>query len=221
MAHRVRALLALAALSLLALLVLAGSSRAVTKADHSGWPAITGALILNKANQSRPIDMRPGHDPFQRTDPSYSCDGTHRNNLCFIKLGACTARGHSCAAPPVIPAASRRHNELLGGHGNDTIYAGSGGDVLWADYNYPTNPATQHDKLAGGPGDDFLYASHGFNEITTGGGRDAVLARYGRGTIRCDSSSTVVNLSRRSQRTYKLHGCKHVTLKAVGTQQFP
>jgi hypothetical protein len=200
---------------------LTATSGAVTKADHGDWPSINGALILNRAGQSRPIDMRAGHDPFQRTDSTYSCDGTHRNNLCFIKLGACRASGNFCAAPPVIPAGSRKHNELLGGHGNDTIYAGSGGDVVWADYNYPTNPATQRDRLTGGPGDDFLYASHGYNTIRTGGGRDAVLARYGRGTIRCDSSSAVVNLSRRSKRAYKLFGCKHVTLRAVGTQQFP
>ncbi|MCW3017156.1 MAG: calcium-binding protein [Solirubrobacterales bacterium] len=208
-------------LVLVTLLQSAAPSGAITKADHSAWPDITGALVLNRLNQSRPIDMRPGHDPFQRTDSTYSCDGVHKNNLCFVKAGACEARGNYCAEPPVMPDNSRKHHELLGGHGNDTIYAGDAGDVIWGDYNYPTNPVNQRDKLTGGPGPDFIYASHGYNEIHTGGGRDAVLARYGYGQIHCDSANTVVNLSQRSKKKYKLYGCKKITLKAVGTQQFP
>lgn len=213
--------LLIAALALVALLARgAAPSGAIEKADHSDWPAITGALLINSRGQHRPMDARPGRDPFQRTDPTYSCDGKHRNNACFIKIGACQARGRYCAKPPVMPA-TRKHHELLGGHGNDTIYAGNGGDVIWGDYNYPVNPVTQRDKLVGGPGADFIYASHGYNEIHTGGGRDAVLARYGRGHIHCDSKSTVVNLSRRSKKRYTLHGCTKVTLKPVGTKQFP
>jgi Ca2+-binding RTX toxin-like protein len=213
--------IAAAILCATALSLTAGPSGAITKADHSDWPTINGALVLNRQNGNRPIDMRGGKDPFQHTDPSYSCDELHKNNLCFVKIGACAKKGNYCASPPVIPANLRKHNELLGGHGNDTIYAGAGGDVVWADYNYPTNPATQKDKLFGGPGNDFLYASHGHNEIHTGGGKDAVLARYGYGTITCDSAAAVVNLSRRSQKKYKLTGCKHITLKPVGTQKFP
>jgi hypothetical protein len=218
---RVSLLVAVLLLAALMLARAAAPSGAITKADHSDWPTIDGALVINRDNSRRPIDMRPGRDPFQHTDPSYSCDGIHKNNACFIKAGACQARGKFCAAPPVMPANSRKHHELLGGHGNDTIYAGNAGDVIWGDYNYPTNPATQRDRLTGGPGPDFIHASHGYNDIRTGGGRDAVRARYGRGVIRCDSSSAVVNLSRRSKKTYKLIGCKHVTLRAVGTQQFP
>src|SRR3569832_2611459 len=47
-----------------------------------------------------------------------------------------------------------RHNELLGGHGNDTILAGAAGDVLWGDYQPSGQPATQRDVKPGGPGKD-------------------------------------------------------------------
>jgi hypothetical protein len=30
----------------------------------------TGMTLMNKRNQSRPLDGRPGHDPFDGTDPS-------------------------------------------------------------------------------------------------------------------------------------------------------
>lgn len=202
------------------LLALIPSSQAVTKADHSDWPTIDGALILNRTDASRPIDMRPGHDPFAGTDSSYSCDGVHKNNLCFIKIGACEAKGNSCAQPPVSPD-TRRHHELLGGARNDTVHAGPAGDVVWGDYNYPSNPTSQRDKLYGGKGADFIYASHGNNEIHTGGGKDAVLARYGRGKIYCDSRNTVVNLSKQSKKRYRLYRCGKVTLKPVGSKQFP
>ncbi|MCW2998681.1 MAG: calcium-binding protein [Solirubrobacterales bacterium] len=203
------------------LLAFAPASQAIRKATHKGWPEINGALIINLGSSNRPIDARPGKDPFQGTDPAYRCRQDKKNNLCFIKAGACRARGQLCAAPPVMPFGSRKHHELLGAGGNDVIHAGDAGDVIWGDHRYPENPVTQRDRLFGGPGPDFIYASHGHNIIHTGGGRDAVLARYGRGEIHCDSSSTVVNLSRRSKKRYKLFGCRKITLKPVGTQQFP
>jgi hypothetical protein len=62
---------------------------------------------------------------------------------------------------------------------------------------------------------------HGHNVIHTGGGRDAVLARYGRSEIHCDAANTIVNLSQRSKKHYELFGCKKVTLKPVGTDEYP
>jgi Ca2+-binding RTX toxin-like protein len=47
----------------------------VAEANHAGWPEITGMLLQNSNNLSRPLDGRPGHDPFDGTDPGYSCDG--------------------------------------------------------------------------------------------------------------------------------------------------
>src|ERR1043166_919992 len=60
-----------------------------------------------------------------------------------------------------------KHNELLGGHHNDTLIAGDIGDILWGDYHPSGNGPNQTDTIKGGPGKDFIYASHGKNIITT------------------------------------------------------
>jgi hypothetical protein len=101
-----------------------------------------------------------------------------------------------------------RHNELLGGHGSDTIQAGNAGDVIWGDYKPCCQPTRQVDRLSGGPGNDHIYASHGVNYIHTGGGRDLVHAHFGRGgEIHCDSGRVKVYISHRSKRRYHLFGC--------------
>lgn len=215
---------AAAAVALAALLGVVGPADAVTKASHDGWPVIDGALLINKGTESRPLDARPGADPFMGTDSTYRCDGDHQFQGCFIKAAACLPHPrhtNRCAGTPVFPLRSVRHNELLGGGGDDVIHAGDGGDVIWGDHRYPDNPVTQHDKLFGGAGDDFIYASHGLNEIHTGGGRDKVFARYGRGVITCDSPTVRVNLSRRSKKRYTLVGCGAITLKPIGTREYP
>src|ERR1700754_4446140 len=63
-----------------------------------------------------------------------------------------------------------KHNELLGGHGNDVIIAGQVGDVLWGDYKPGGQPESQSDQIMGGPAKDFIYGSHGAHEIHTRGG---------------------------------------------------
>ncbi|MDX6699933.1 MAG: hypothetical protein QOF26_159 [Baekduia sp.] len=108
------------------------------------------------------------------------------------------------------------HNELLGGHGNDTIYAGNAGDVLWGDYKPSGQPTTQQDVLQGGAGRDFIYASHGHNVIDTGAGADVVHAHFGSGSITCHSPQTVVFLSHRSRPGYQLNGCRHISYKTLG-----
>ena len=109
----------------------------------------------------------------------------------------------------VVPA-DIGHNELLGGHGSDTIHAGPAGDVIWGDYKPCCQPEGQVDHLYGGPHKDFIYASHGRNYIYTGGGHDVVHGHFGRGEIHCDSPDVLVFLSHRSRRGYHLFGCKHI-----------
>ncbi len=109
-----------------------------------------------------------------------------------------------------------KHNELLGGHGDDTITAGKVGDVLWGDYKPTNNNTTQVDHIDGGAGKDFIYASHGRNVIDGRGGADQIHAHFGRGSIRCASSAATVFLSHRSQPGYKLTGCKHISFASVG-----
>jgi RTX calcium-binding nonapeptide repeat (4 copies) len=109
-----------------------------------------------------------------------------------------------------------RHNELLGGHGNDTIIASRVGDVMWGDYKPSGQPTSQVDRIYGGPGRDFIYASHGWNTIVTGGGADVVHAHFGRGIISCSSSAVTVFLSHRSRPHYQLRGCRHISYRTLG-----
>jgi len=221
---------------LVPLLAVALSGAASANTSHAGWPQITGMLLMNKNDQSRPLDGRPGMDPFGGADASYSCDGDHHDSSCVPGAPSfaspnlpCKRSAHSFAGLPaflvrrlctegtisVVPQGIG-HNELLGAHGNDTIHAGPGGDVMWGDYKPSGQPTTQVDHLYGGPGRDFIYASHGTNFIWTGGGSDVVHAHFGRGEIHCNSSGTVVYLSRRSRKRYHLFGCHRISYKTLG-----
>src|SRR5579871_4663655 len=51
------------------------------------------------------------------------------------------------------------HNELLGGNGDDTIYGGQAGDVIWGDYKPSGQPTTQVDHIYAGDGPNFIYTS--------------------------------------------------------------
>jgi hypothetical protein len=181
------------------LLTVAGP--AVANTSHDGWPRITGVLLMNKQDQSRPFDARPGHDLFAHTDPSYSCDGLHKNRSCAHASGVAARRGH---------------NELLGGHGNDTIFAGTHGDVIWGDYKPSGQPAGQVDRLNGGLGRDFIYAGHGTNYIRANGGNDYVKAHFGRGIIDCGRGHDVLYVSRKAQKHYKIRRCETISHRTLG-----
>ena len=109
-----------------------------------------------------------------------------------------------------------KHNELLGGHGNDTIRAGHVGDVLWGDYKPSGQPTTQVDRIYGGRGKDFIYASHGENLIYARGGADQIHAHFGHGAIYCGHGDVTVFLSHRSRKVYRLHSCKRISYKTEG-----
>jgi hypothetical protein len=121
---------------------------------------------------------------------------------------------HSSDESTPIVGAKGKHNEMLGGHGNDTITAGDIGDVIWGDYKPSGQPTTQRDVLTGGPGKDHIYASHGTNIIVSRGGADQIHAHFGRGSITCTNAKPLVFLSHRSLKQYKLHGCKRITFRS-------
>jgi Ca2+-binding RTX toxin-like protein len=160
------------------------------------------------SDRARPLDARPGHDPFGGTDPVYSCDSVH-------KRGACQSRMVSGGSGRVVTSKSG-HNELLGGHGNDALYAGPWGDVLWADYKPSGQPSTQVDTVIGGAGKDFIYAGHGTNTISAGGGNDVIKAHFGRGSIDCGGGRDTLLISRKAQRHFKIAHCERILHKTLG-----
>ena len=181
---------------------------AAASTSHDGWPKIDGMLLMNKTDAPRPLDARPGHDPFAGTDPRYSCDAVHKRGSCHRRMVR-TAAG-------VVVTSKAGHNELLGGHGNDALYAGPWGDVLWADYKPSGQPTTQVDRVFGGNGKDFIYASHGTNVIDAGGSADYVKAHFGRGTIDCGPGNDILYVSRKAQRHYKIRNCDRISHKTLG-----
>jgi hypothetical protein len=106
------------------------------------------------------------------------------------------------------------HNWLLGGYGNDTIYGGDAGDVIWGDYHPEGQLESERDYLHGGAGNDWIYASHGFNEIWTGAGDDHLLLVYGRGTVHCNGPGVKTFVMRYlpQNRPWTLVGCAHKVL---------
>jgi Ca2+-binding RTX toxin-like protein len=113
----------------------------------------------------------------------------------------------------IRPKDASKHNELLGGNGSDTIYAGQVGDVLWGDYKPGGQPTTQVDTIFGGKGKDFIYASHGMNTIHTGGGNDQIHVHFGHGDVYCEGGQPTVFISHKNRPNYKLHGCKRISYK--------
>lgn len=106
------------------------------------------------------------------------------------------------------------HNWLLGGYGNDTIFAGDAGDVIWGDYHPEGQPESQSDYIHGGAGEDWIYSSHGYNEIWTGAGNDHLALVYGHGTVYCNGPGVKTFVMRYlpQNRPWTLVGCSHKVL---------
>jgi hypothetical protein len=194
-----------------------GASTAPAMTSHDGWPSIDGMVLMNKRDQSRPLDARAGHDPFDGRDPRYRCDGLRPSQSCFPDNARCRGRrGHgSCREWTVKPTA--HHNELLGGGGNDVVHAGPNGDVIWGDYKPGSQPTSQHDQLFGGDGSDYIYTSHGRNEVQAGAGNDSIKAHFGRGSIDCGPGTDTLYVSRRAQKHYAITGCEHISHRTAGS----
>jgi hypothetical protein len=159
-----------------------------------GWMTAVAAAALLTAWTAVALGQKASHKEWPRID------------------GKLVIHKHDEQTP--LRGLRNKHNELLGGHRNDTITAGDVGDVMWGDYKPSGQPETQRDVITGGPGKDHIYASHGTNTIVTNGGADRVHAHYGRGSITCTTKQPLVFLSHRSKPRYTLHGCTRITFRS-------
>jgi len=116
----------------------------------------------------------------------------------------------------VLVGDARRHNYLLGGYGNDTIYGGDAGDVIWGDYHPSGWPAFQVAVIHAGPGRNIIYANDTLNYVWTGSNPATVVhAHENAGVIHCENPNIVVFTSHRALPHFKLEGCR-ISFYSVG-----
>jgi hypothetical protein len=109
------------------------------------------------------------------------------------------------------------HNYLLGGYGDDTIYGGNTGDVIWGDYHPSGWPSWQEAIIHAGDGPNFIYANDTVNYVWTGTNpRTVVHAHENSGVIHCENPHIVVFTSHRALPHYKLDGCRRISFYSVG-----
>ena len=109
-----------------------------------------------------------------------------------------------------------RHNYLLGGYGDDTIYGSDSGDVIWGDY-HPTGESRQTAVIHAGNGRNFIYANDTFNYVWTGANPATVVhAHENSGVIHCQNPHQIVYTSHHALPHYRLDGCKRVSFYSVG-----
>jgi hypothetical protein len=117
----------------------------------------------------------------------------------------------------VLTGVLGRHNYLLGGYGNDTIYGGNAGDVIWGDYHPSGWPSFQTAIIHAGNGKNFIYANDTVNYVWTGSNPATVVhAHENSGVIHCENPHIVVFTSKHALPHFKLDGCRHVSFFSVG-----
>jgi hypothetical protein len=109
------------------------------------------------------------------------------------------------------------HNYLLGGYGDDTIYGGEAGDVIWGDYHPTGWPSSQTAVIHAGNGKNYIYANDTYNYVWTGTNPLTVVhAHEGSGIIHCENPHILVYTSHHALPHYTLHGCRHISFYSVG-----
>jgi hypothetical protein len=109
------------------------------------------------------------------------------------------------------------HNYLLGGYGDDTIYGGDAGDVIWGDYHPRGFPKHQTAIIHAGDGKNFIYANDTVNYVWTGTNPNTVVHIHeDGGVVHCENPHQVVFTSHHALPHLKLDGCRHVSFFSVG-----
>jgi hypothetical protein len=117
----------------------------------------------------------------------------------------------------VLSGVNGRHNYLLGGYGNDTIYGGDSGDVIWGDYHPSGWPARQTAVIHAGNGKNIIYANDTLNYVWTGSNPNTVVhAHENSGVIHCQNPHQVLFTSHHALPRYKLDGCRRISFFSVG-----
>jgi hypothetical protein len=116
-----------------------------------------------------------------------------------------------------LKGVSGKHNYLLGGYGEDTIYGGDSGDVIWGDYRPTGYPSRQTATIHAGNGKNFIYANDTVNYVWTGTNPATIVhAHSGSGVIHCENPHVIVFTSHHAKPHYKLDGCKRISFYSVG-----
>jgi len=117
----------------------------------------------------------------------------------------------------VLRGAPGKHNYLLGGYGNDTIYGGEAGDVIWGDYHPSGWPARQTVIIHAGNGPNVIYANDTYNYVWTGTDPQTVVhVHENSGVVHCENPRIVVFTSHAALPHFKLDGCRRISFYSVG-----
>lgn len=117
----------------------------------------------------------------------------------------------------VLRGINGKHNYLLGGYGDDTIYGGDSGDVIWGDYHPSGWPAHQTAIIHAGNGRNVIYANDTVNYVWTGTNPATVVhVHENSGVVHCENPHQIVFTSHRALPRYKLDGCRRISFFSVG-----
>jgi Ca2+-binding RTX toxin-like protein len=139
------------------LTVLASACVALGKASHEGWPRINGVLLMNKKDQSRPLNRRP--DAHNELLGGHGDDVIHAGGAGDVLWGDYKPSGQP----------ETQIDQLIGGPGKDFIYAGHGRNVIVT-----------------GAGHDVVHAHFGRGEIHCGPGATVFLSHSSRRLYKLD-----------------------------------